>query len=294
MSCVAHSFWDCISWRRKAILAVEIMMSSTNGKPRGVLNLKAGEKKFQLSRHGPAHDLSFFVERYWIVSWDLRGQEPYVQETLPYPCVNLVFEQGQSRVYGVETGKFARLLENKGRVFGVKFKPGAFYPFVKFPIFKLTNVSISFWNAFGVDSKALEEAILSQEDEGKMVELAEKFLRERLPEQDKHVRAINEIVDYIIAHRQITKVDDVVNQLNLNKRTLQRLFRQYVGVTPKWVIKRYRLHEVAERLAEGDVMDWPSMVVELGYSDQAHFIRDFKTIVGRTPTEYAKQIGSGS
>src|SRR6266700_570524 len=72
-------------------------MKSTIGQPRGILNLKAGEKKFQLSRHLPAQDLSFFVERYWIVSWDLRGQEPYVQETLPYPCVNLVFEKDQSR-----------------------------------------------------------------------------------------------------------------------------------------------------------------------------------------------------
>jgi AraC-like DNA-binding protein len=82
-----------------------------------------------------------------------------------------------------------------------------------------------------------------------MVKLAEKFLRERLPEQDANVRFINEIIDHIIAHREITKVDDVVSQLNLNKRTVQRLFRQYVGVSPKWVIKRYRLHEVAERLA---------------------------------------------
>jgi AraC-like DNA-binding protein len=269
-------------------------MKSTIRKPRGILNFKAGEKKFQLSRHLPSQDLRFFVERYWIVNWDLRGQEPYVQETLPFPCVNLVFEKDRSRVYGVDTGKFARLLENQGRVFGIKFKPGAFYPFVKFPVSQLTNTSISFCDAFGIDSKALEEAILSQEDEGEMVKLAEKFLRERLPEQDKHVRAINEIVDYIIAHREITKVDDVVNQLNLNKRTLQRLFRQYVGVSPKWVIKRYRLHEVAERLAEGDVMDWPSMVLELGYSDQAHFIKDFKTIVGRTPAEYAKHIGAGS
>ena len=265
-------------------------MKSTNGEPRGVLNLKAGQKKFQLSRHPPSQDLSFFVERYWIVSWYL--QEPYVQETLPYPCVNLVFERNQTRVYGVDTGKFARLLEDKGRVFGVKFKPGAFYPFVKFPISQLTNTSISFCDAFSLDSKALEEALLSQEDEGEMVKLAEKFLRERLPEQDKHVKAINEIVDYIIAHREITKVDDVVNQLNLNKRSLQRLFRQYVGVSPKWVIQRYRLHEVAERLAEGELMDWSSMVVELGYSDQAHFIKDFKTIVGRTPTEYAKYVAA--
>ena len=269
-------------------------MKSIIGKPRGILNLRAGEKKFQLSRHLPSHDLSFFIERYWIVSWDLCGQEPYVQETLPYPCVNLVFEKDQSRVYGVETGKFARLLENKGRVLGIKFKPGAFYPFVKWPVSRLTNHSLSLWDAFGFDSKELEEAILSREDEGEMVELAEKFLRERLPELDKNVRIINEIVDYIIDHQEITKVDDIVGRLNLNKRTLQRLFRLYVGVSPKWVIQRYRLHEAAERLADGEVLDWPSIVVELGYSDQAHFIKDFKAIVGRTPAEYAKYIGSSA
>src|SRR5712691_6936913 len=294
MNCVARSVRDERSWRLRAGPVVRKMMKSTIGQPRGILNLKAGEKKFQLSRYLPAQDLSFFVERYWIVSWDLRGQEPYVQETLPYPCVNMVIEKDRSGVFGVEKGKFSRLLENQGRVFGIKFKPGGFYPFVKSPVSQLTNGSTSFWDAFGVDSKALEETILSQEDEGEMIELVEKFLRERLPERDKNVTVINEVVDYIIAHREITKVDDVVSQFNLNKRTLQRLFRQYVGVSPKWVIKRYRLHEVAERLAGGEVVDWPKMVLELGYTDQAHFIKDFKTIVGRTPAEYALHIGSGS
>ena len=270
------------------------MTESTLGKPRGVLNLKAGEKKFSLSRHLPSPDLAFFIERYWIVAWDLRGQEPYTQETLPFPCVNLVFERDQSRVYGVETGKFARLLEDQGRVFGIKFRPGAFYPFVKWSVSRITNGSIAFQDAFGIDGTALEEAILSQGDEREMVALAEDFLRGVLPEQDKNVSLINEVVDYIIAHQEITRVDDVVHQLNLNKRTIQRLFRQYVGVSPKWVIKRYRLHEVAERLANGEDVDWPGMIVELGYSDQAHFIKDFKTIVGKTPVEYARYVSSGS
>src|SRR2546421_9670067 len=215
-----------------------------------------------------------------------------VQETLPHPSVHLVIEKNQSKVYGVVTRKFARLLENKGRAFGIKFKPGAFYPFVKSSVSRFTNATISFWDAFGLDGQVLEEAILSQEDEGELIALAEKFLRERLPEQDKNVRVINEIVDSIIAHREITKVDDIVSRFNLNKRTVQRLFKQYVGVSPKWAIKRYRLHEVAERLAGGEVGDWPEVVLELGYSDQAHFIKDCKTIDGSTPAEYAKGLSS--
>lgn len=270
------------------------MTKSIIRKPRGVLNREAGEKKFQLSRLFPTQDLSFFIEHYWVVSWDLRGQEPYVQETLPYPCVHLVFERDQTRVFGVETGKFARLLEGKGRVFGIKFKPGAFYPFVKVPVTRFTNTSVSFRDVFGTDCKALEVAILAQEDEGEMVALAETFLHEILPEQDKHVSDINEIVNYIIAHREITSVEDVVSQFKLNKRTLQRIFRQYVGVSPKWVIQRYRLHEVAERLAGGESVDWPRMVVELGYADQAHLIKDFKAVVGKTPVEYAKYSGASS
>jgi AraC-like DNA-binding protein len=272
---------------------MKIMMKSPIEQPRGILNRKAGEKKFHLSRYLPAQDLSFFIEHYWIVSWDLRGQEPYVQETLPYPSVHLVFEKDQTSVVGVQTRKFVRLIEGKGRVFGIKFKPGAFYPFVKASVSQFTNASTGFCDTFGIDSQALEEAILSHEDEGEMVELAEKFLRERLPEQDENIRVINEVVDYIIAHREITKVDDVAIQFSLSKRTLQRLFRQYVGVSPKWVIKRYRLHEVVERLSDGEVVDWPKIVLELGYTDQAHFIKDFKTIIGITPMEYAKHIGLG-
>jgi AraC-like DNA-binding protein len=214
------------------------------------------------------------------------------QENLPHPSVHLVLEKGKSRIVGVVKGKFSRLLENKGRVFGIKFKPGAFYPFVKFPISKLTNRVISVTEFFGADGKALEAAILPLEDEGKMIEIAENFIRARLPERDENVTFINRIVDRIAAAREIIKVDDVVSQFHLNKRTLQRFFNQYVGVSPKWVIKRYRLHEVVEQLARGEIVDWPQLALALGYFDQAHFIKDFKTIVGKSPTEYVNSIGS--
>lgn len=261
-------------------------------KPAGILNPKAGEKRFRLSRYLPSHDLAFFVEHYWIVRWDLRGREPYLQETLPHPCVHLVIERGRSGVVGVMTGKFSYLLADEGRVFGVKFRPGAFHPFLKSRVSSLTNGAVGLRDAFGVEGGALEDAILSVDDEGEMVELAEDFICERLPERDENVAAVNRIVDSIVADREITKVDDLASRVDMSKRSLQRLFSNYVGVSPKWVIRRYRLHEAADRLAGGEAFDWPNMALDLGYFDQAHFIKDFKAIVGVSPAEYARNVGS--
>jgi AraC-like DNA-binding protein len=58
------------------------------------------------------------------------------------------------------------------------------------------------------------------------------------------------------------------------------------------VIKRYRLHEVVEQLASGAVMNWTQLALALGYFDQAHFIKDFKAILGKSPAEYAMNIGA--
>ena len=66
------------------------------------------------------------------------------------------------------------------------------------------------------------------------------------------------------------------------------MFNDYVGVSPKWVIQRYRLQEAAERLAEGRATSLETLALELGFFDQAHFCRDFKALVGRTPAEYAR------
>ena len=87
---------------------------------------------------------------------------------------------------------------------------------------------------------------------------------------------INEIIEHITANRETTRVDDLKNQFNLTKRTLERLFRHYVGVSPIWVIRRYRLYEAADQLDRSEIVDWPRLAADLGYFDQAHFIKDFK------------------
>ncbi len=264
------------------------MLQPRSDQPVGLLNYHIGATRFDLARYYSSPDLSFFIEHYWRVRWDLRGQPPYMSENLPHPCVNLVIEREQSGIFGLVTGKFAHYLEEEGSVFAAKFRPGAFYPFLKQPVASITDKVLPLCHLFGSAGNALEAEILALDDDAARVQTLDAFLCAHLPQPDEQISHVNQIIDSIAANRAITHVDELVKQINLSKRTLQRLFHHYVGVSPKWVIKRFRLHEAAEKIAAGTVTDWPRLALELGYFDQAHFIRDFKAVVGMTPAAYAK------
>jgi AraC-like DNA-binding protein len=271
------------------------MKSNEDQSHRGILKVEAGMQKFSLMRYEPAHDLAFFIEQYWVVRFDLRGQAPYRQVILSYPNVNLSFEKDYNGIfagiYGVPKTTYSRLLQEDGVVLGVKFRPGGFYPFWKQSVSLLTGQIIGIQDIFGVNVKALQEQIFAQKKDDEMVRLAETFLRERLPEQDENVELINRIVQTTIENREITKVEDMVCRFGVNKRTLQRLFNRYVGVSPKWVIQRYRLQEAAELMEKGGTPNWPKLSQDLGYYDQAHFIKDFKAMIGKSPQEYIRETG---
>jgi AraC-like DNA-binding protein len=115
----------------------------------------------------------------------------------------------------------------------------------------------------------------------------EGFLRARWPAPDPNVELVGKIVSVLLHDREVARVEEVVERFGVPARTLQRLFNRYVGVSPKWVLRRYRLHEAAARLADEQHRPWAEVAAELGYFDQSHFIRDFTAAVGLTPAAYA-------
>jgi AraC-like DNA-binding protein len=262
--------------------------------PRGVLNRKHSENRYQLFRYPSAEDLQFFVECYWVVHWDLRGQSPHQQENLPHPCVHIVASGGQCEIFGVVEKKFSRVLENQGRIFGVKFRPGAFYPFVKRPISEFTNRVVSIASVFDAAGATFGKAILSAENDSRLVTIADEFLRGQQPQRNENIVTVGKVIDRVVSDREIKRVDDLLRVFNVKKRTLQRIFNKYVGVSPKWVIQRYRLHEALAKLEQGTPVNWTILALDLGYSDQAHFINDFKRLVGKSPAKYTRNPERGS
>ena len=262
------------------------MTSPTDG--RDDRGLRGGWSGFQrLNFLEPGQELTPFVEQYWTVTWDLVGQPPYRQLIVPYPQVHFTFLNGVGRVHGVARGHVYRELAGLGWVFGVAFRPGGFRPFLGAPVSDLTDRSVPAADIFGPGVP--ETAMTSAADGLERRDIVERFLLARLPPRDPLAEEVAAIVARIADEPGITRVDVLARRLATSARRLQRLFADYVGVGPKWVIRRYRLHEITERMATGARIDWARLAADLGYADQAHLSRDFTAIVSETPTRYAQR-----
>lgn len=252
----------------------------------GILGVR--DIDFGLQRFPPAPDLAGLVERHWLVTWELpHGREASIT-LLPQPCVNLVLDGGRLAIAGVGRDRFTYAYRGVGRVFGVKFRPGAFLPFWGAPVSTLTDRTVPAEGLWGAAAAELASEMAELPHVEQLIAAAERFLRARWPAEDPQVELVGRIVATLLHDREIARVADVAHRFGLRPRTLQRLFARYVGVSPKWVLRRYRLHEAAAALAREQDRPWAEVAAELGYFDQSHFIRDFTAAIGLTPVAYAQ------
>jgi AraC-like DNA-binding protein len=266
------------------------MRHKKDAPPRGVLKVPlADPKRLEHARYHPSPDLDAFVEHFWVVRWDLRGLPAHRAETLPHPSVHMTFSDGVGgRIRGVMRGKFSTLLVGAGDVFAIKFRPGGFQPFVRRPVSAFTDAVVPLRAVWGAEGHALQQAVLTLTDVDARMTIVEDFLRRRHAQHDERSSLAGRIVDAVAGDRTLLTMDDVARRFDVNPRKLQRLFADYVGVNPKWVIRRYRLHEAAEQLARGAASQ-VSLALALGYADQSHFVKDFKATVGTSPAAYARR-----
>jgi AraC-like DNA-binding protein len=245
---------------------------------------------FESRRPSPAFDR--VIERHWIVRWDLRGRPSFRQEVLPHPSLNLVIEPRDARVWGVPTGRDVRELRGRGWAAGIKFRPGAFTAVTGIGAATLTDRSIPVPACLG---GGVQQALVTEIDR-KGLDAAIPALEERLASHVDLDDPALELVEAIILGMQDlppgTKVEAIARTHHLAPRTLQKLFHRYVGVGPKWVLKRLRIHRAVELLALSPATPWTTLALDLGYYDHAHFIRDFRLVVGRSPAEYRAEAGS--
>ncbi len=195
------------------------------------------------------------IEHHWLVSWDLPDGQAYSSEVLPHPSVHLVFEPTGAAVYGVNRDRYVRRLSGTGWALGTKFHPGGFHPFARGPVSTLTDRVLDLGELFGADGTQLEQRCLALQRPADALGQVQGFLRARLPADhadDADLRLVRQLTDAMAAAAPGARVAEIADRYGVSVRTVQRLFSEYVGVGPKWVLQRYRLHEALAQLHAGD------------------------------------------
>lgn len=88
----------------------------------------------------------------------------------------------------------------------------------------------------------------------------------------------------------------MAEKANFSERAVQMRFKKYVGYSPKELLRFLRFKQVVAWLMErqGKPVDWFDVIVQFGYHDQSHLIKDFKYYTGGTPTQFLVMKDAGS
>src|SRR5262249_29805054 len=86
------------------------------------------------------------------------------------------------------------------------------------------------------------------------------------------------------------RIDELADRCYLSVRQLERGCQRVIGTTPKTFARMLRFVRAERRLMFDPHTDLAGLAYDCGYFDQAHFIKDFKAVTGKTPADYARQM----
>ena len=262
-------------------------MTEPLGTPDAILRPTEAEQAITVDRVAASAPLARLVDYHWYVGW--RTAEPHRQQVVPQPRVHLAAEDGRLLVHGISREPFFRTLSGTGHTIGAAFHPGGFRPFLGRSVGTVSGSVVPAGDLLGVDDRPVATYVLGDVTVPEMVAALEEYLLALDPRPDPVVDDVRELVTAAESDRGITRAEQLADRASTSLRSLQRLFTDYVGVGPKWVIARFRILDAAAAAHSGEAVDWAALATELGFTDQAHLTRAFTSVVGTPPATYARQ-----
>ncbi|HET9412214.1 MAG TPA: AraC family transcriptional regulator [Candidatus Saccharimonadales bacterium] len=246
----------------------------------GIIDSENFNKHFELHCYKPSPDLQPFLVHLWVQRLHATPEHKPI-EIASGPNIYLFFTPKSAFIHGVSKREFNYDPFVKGAVAGVKFRPGGFYPFLKRPV---CDLEPDITAVFPVD-KVFREKLLNQPDE-MIVTMLETMLRNKRPQGNKKLDLITKILEALDNDPSLQTVETIARTFGLSERSLQMLFRTHVGVGLKWIIARRRLLGTISRMRTNPRCSWTNAAVELGYSSQSHFSREFSKTIGQPPSKH--------
>ncbi|WP_296046094.1 helix-turn-helix domain-containing protein [uncultured Alteromonas sp.] len=251
----------------------------------GVMHHSDSQKHYRLRRYVPDAPLANLVEQYWLVNWQLKNGQEHVQRNLPDPNFHLTFDNQGVKLIGPVSKVYHYPMAASGFVIGVKFNPGSLNALLDSPLSDYVDKELSASKYFGSGVTDIFETGAEALTDEKVVSALNKFLVRFVEPVTAQQTQVARLLEYIKNSGEIYTVAQLAQRADLSVRTLQRLFNQYIGLSPKWLLRKYRLHDALEEL-ETNTLTMIELATQLEYTDQSHLIRDFKDMLGMSPAQY--------
>lgn len=242
---------------------------------------------------GPA--VGGWVENYWWLRWDLPEGTHFPSSVVAHPACTLSVERGHPRpeigaervvLTGVYRHRFDVDTRGSGWTMGVKFRPSGLAAYAGLDAAMLTDRVVPASAHLRADLVDAFGALGPDDCDADCAAAAELALAARLPDQDPAYDLVLDVVADLLGDRTVVRVEQLEQRHGISRRRLQRIFARYVGVTPKWVLARARMHEAVAELDAGYAGALSDLAIRYGWYDQAHFGRDFVAVTGVTPSAY--------
>lgn len=248
--------------------------------------------------HRPRPPLGAYID--YIGYWTRSGTEPHQSRALPRGAATAIIDVGDRErvdffaadahtrvdvapafIAGAGDAAYVTSIEPAQTVMTVHFRPAGASAFLGMPLSALTNDCVGLGEIWGRDGATLRERLTTVPAATDRIAALEDFLLARL-RPDRPVLAP---VLAAVERRPDMRVSDAAALTGLSPKRLIATFRDEVGLRPKAYLRIRRL-QAALRILDTGVADGAGIAAELGYFDQAHFIREFRTFTSMTPTQY--------
>lgn len=263
------------------------MTTSDRGSDRGILY----PARLPSFRRVPAPEqVADRVRWFWIPEWDVAPGRVSRQQVIAYPASNLVVEPAFVALAGPTTRCSAQDLTGRGWAVGALLQPAAVPSLAPDPVAERDG----YRHLELPDLHAAVTTVMTDPDREpgglpghrRAVEAFSAWIGDTVPAADADGLLANAMASAIDDDPTLVHPEQVVARLHVSVRTLQRLARRHVGVSPGSMIRRRRLQAAAELVRTRPDTDLARLAADLGYADHAHLAQDFRTTLGFTPTGY--------
>ncbi|MDB5286778.1 MAG: hypothetical protein JWR05_1727 [Mucilaginibacter sp.] len=205
---------------------------------------------------------------------------------------NKFFKTPPIELWGQITKPLAIRSKGKHTMFGIKFFTHSAAYFLNDQIGVFNDQITDLYDVMGSQVKTLHAQLMETADAEKRVELIETFLIKRLIANERRSFKIDKVADILTSIKGNSAENNlgyVAARHGITTRYLHRLIYQNTGLSPTFFNKINRF-QYSLKLISKNQLPFTAIGYESGYFDQSHFIRDFKSFTGLTPSDYLLNI----